>query len=322
MKFKTTAISALTAIALTTPVIAQSDLKAAMVAAMGEAVEDPRYGDVLAKYGLELPDLSNETLVNSANYPYPDVSDGTLLKHVMEKGSLRLGWIAVGSPWSVPGPDPAEPVGLSVDYWDIVQEKLNAHYNSDIALDWVEFTEETGNNNMYRWLATADDTDCSASGRSADQCYDVIGGAYAINRQRKEISDITPAYFPLNMSVVRTNVPLPDGVGPLNNAEDIRAAMADPEVNIVLAGLPDTGEDTILSNFTSQMGETFTHADRTPGSNVLEFAQNAKDIHFVLGTNVRLSSTRFNSPELCEGCDFIPNLLVFGGVGFATALPN
>ena len=122
--------------------------------------------------------------------------------------------------------------------------------------------------------------------------------------------------------MVRTNVPLPDGVGPLDTAEKVRAAMADPDINITLAGLPDTGEDSILSNFTKQMGETFTHADRTPGSNVLEFAQNAKDIHFVLGTNVRLSSTRFNAPELCGDCDFIPNLLVFGGVGFATALPK
>jgi len=309
-------------LAMGMPAFAQTDLKAAIVAAMGEAIEDPAYVDVLAKYGLELPDLNDKTLVNSTDYPYPEVKDGTLLKHVMDTETLRLGWIAVGAPWSVPGPDPAEPVGLSIDYWDIVQDKLNAHYGKNIALDWVEFTEETGNNNMYRWLATADDVNCTGEGRDVDGCYDVIGGAYAINKRRKSISDITPAYFPLNMSVVRTNVPLPEGAGELDTAEKIREAMADPDINIVLAGLPDTGEDTILTNFGKDMGETFTHADRTPGSNVLEFAQNSKDAHFVLGTNVRLSSTRFNDPNLCAGCAFIPNLLVFGGVGFATALPQ
>ena len=307
-------------LALAGPALAQEDLKAAIVAAMGEAIEDPRYVDVLAKYGLDLPDLQDKTLVNSTDYAYPEIADGSLLDQILDKKSLRLGWIAVGAPWSVPGPDPAEPIGLSVDYWDIVQDKLNAHYGTDVSLDWVEFTEETGNNNMYRWLSTAKDPDCSAEGRDVEGCYDVIGGAYAINARRKSISDITPAYFPLNMSVVRTNVPLPDGVGPLETAEQIREAMADPDIKISLAGLPDTGEDTILTNFTKEMGDTFIHADRTPGSNVLEFAQNATDIHFVLGTNVRLSSTRFNSPELCADCAFIPNLLVFGGVGFATAL--
>lgn len=319
---KSSLMAAVAACTLALPAMAQTELKAAIVAAMGEAIEDPRYGDVLATYGLELPDLSNPTLVNTSDYPYPTVTEGSLLDHVIDAGALRLGWIAVGSPWSVPGPDPAEPIGLSVDYWNIIQEKISAHYGTEIALDWVEFTEETGNNNMYRWLSTTDDPNCTAEGREAAGCYDVIGGAYAINARRKGISDMTPAYFPLNMSVVRTNVPLPDGVGPLETADEIRAAMADPNINITLAGLPDTGEDSILTNFAKDMGEHFTHADRTPGSNVLEFAENATDIHFVLGTNVRLSSTRFKSAELCAECTFIPNLLVFGGVGFATALPN
>ncbi|MEO1308733.1 MAG: hypothetical protein AAFV38_12635 [Pseudomonadota bacterium] len=319
---KRTLTAAAAILALGAPAHAQADLKAAVVAAMGEAIEDPAYADVLAKYGLNVPDLTDKTLVNSKDYAYPDVRDGTLLEHVMKAESLRLGWIAVGAPWSVPGPDPAEPVGLSIDYWEIVQAKLNAHYGTNIALDWVEFTEETGNNNMYRWLSTAADVNCTADGRNVDGCYDVIGGAYAINKRRKSISDITPAYFPLNMSVVRTNVPLPDGVAELDTAEKILEAMADPDINIVSAGLPDTGEDTILTSFSEEMGGTFTHADRTPGSNVLEFAQNSKDAHFVLGTNVRLSSTRFKDPDLCADCAFIPNLLVFGGVGFATALPE
>lgn len=317
--FKKSLTAALTLLATTTPMLGQTELKSAIVAAMGEALEDPRYVDVLATYGLDLPDLTDKTLVNSRDYAYPDVTDGSLLDHVIKAETLRLGWIAVGAPWSVPGPNPSEPIGLSVAYWDIIQDKLNAHYKTDIALDWVEFTEETGNNNMYRWLATTADPTCR-QGRTPDGCYDVIGGAYAINTRRKSISDMTPSYFPLNMSVVRTNVPLPEGAGSLQTADQIHAAMADPKIDIVLAGLPDTGEDTILSNFTADLGKTFTHADRTPGSNVLEFAQNATDAHFVLGTNVRLSSTRLNSPDLCADCEFIPNLLVFGGVGFATAL--
>ena len=308
--------------ALGAPIFAQTDLKAAIVAAMGEVIEDPAYVSVLEKYGLSLPDLDDKTLVNSTDYAYPDVTNGTLLDHVMQSETLRLGWIAVGAPWSVPGPDPAEPIGLSIDYWDIVLDKLNAQYGTSIAPDWVEFTEETGNNNMYRWLATAGDVDCMAEGRNVEGCYDVIGGAYAINDRRKGISDITPAYFPLNMSVVRTHVPLPEGTGALDTAEQIRAAMADPDINVVLAGLPDTGEDTILTNFTEEMGETFTHVDRTPGSNALEFAQDVTEAHFVVGTNVRLSSTRFEDPDLCADCAFIPDLLIFGGVGFATALPQ
>lgn len=317
---KTSLALATTLLAIAGPAAAELDLKGAIVAAMGEAIEDPRYVQVLDNYGLELPDLSDPSLVNSADYPYPAVVEGTLLDKVISDKTLRLGWIAVGAPWSVPGPDPAEPVGLSVEYWDIVQDKLSAHYDTDIALDWVEFTEETGNNNMYRWLANDTDHNCDADGRTAEGCYDVIGGAYAINARRKSISDMTPAYFPLNMSVVRTNVPLPDGVGPLDTAEQIRAAMADGDVNLALAGLPDTGEDTILTNFGTEMGGTFTHADRTPGSNVLEFAQDTELAHFVLGTNVRMSNTRLKNPEFCSDCAFIPNLLVFGGVGFATAL--
>ncbi|MEP4248063.1 hypothetical protein [Tateyamaria sp.] len=321
--FKTSlaAVAALTALAA--PAIAQQDLKAAIVAAMGEAVEDARYPGVLEKYGLPAPDLSDPTLANSKDNPYPEVKDGSLLSHVIDTGSVRLGWIGVGAPWAIPSKEDASiPVGLSVDLWNMMQEYLNAHYDTNIALDWVEYTDSAGNNDMYRWLSAADDLNCDANGREANGCYDVIGGAYAINARRKGISDITPAYYPLNMSVVRTNVPLPDGVGPLDDAEAIRAAMKDPNVDIVLAGLPDTGEDSILSNFTKEYGETFTHIDRTPGSKVLEFAQDQDKAHFVLGTNVRMASMRFALPELCADCAIIPNLLVFGGVGFATALPE
>ena len=308
-------------LALTTPAFAQESLKAAMVAAMGEAIEDARYPGVITKYGLPAPDLSNPTLVNSRDNPYPDVPAGSLLEHVIDTKTFRVGWIGVGAPWAIPSADdPQTPVGLSVDYWAIIMEKLNAHYGTDIAIEWVEYTDSAGNNDMYRWLATADDLDCTADGRNVDGCYDVIGGAYAINARRKSISDMSPAYYPLNMSVVRTNVPLPDGVGPLDDAEAIRAAMADPDINIVLAGLPDTGEDSILSNFTKEYGETFTHIDRTPGSKVLEFAQDQTEAHFVLGTNVRMASMRFSEPELCADCAIIPNLTIFGGVGFATAL--
>jgi hypothetical protein len=319
--FKRTLTAAAALLALATPGFAQSELKAAMVAAMGEAIEDPRYPDVLAKYGLPAPDLSDPTLVNSKDHPYPEVTEGSLLSHVLKNKSIRLGWIGVGVPWAVPSEEDAKkPLGLSVDFWNMMQEKLNAHYDTEIALNWIEYTDSVGNNNMYEWLSTADDLECNLDGRVANGCYDVIAGAYAINKRRKGISDISPAYYPLNMSMVRTNVPLPEGVGALDNAEDIRAAMANPDIDIVLAGLPDTGEDSILSNFTKEYGETFTHIDRTPGSKVLEFAQDSKEAHFVLGTNVRMASMRFALPELCADCAFIPNLTVFGGVGFATAL--
>lgn len=314
-------LAAAALLALAAPAVAQQDLKAAMVAAMGEAIEDARYPDILAKYGLPAPDLTDPTLVNSNDHPYPDVVAGTLLSHVIETQSIRLGWIGVGAPWAIPSKeDKSIPLGLSVDFWNMMQDKLNAHYDTDIALGWVEYTDSAGNNDMYRWLSTTDDLDCRSDGREVNGCYDVIGGAYAINKRRKGISDVSPAYYPLNMSVVRTNVPLPDGVGPLNTAEEIRAAMADPKINIVLAGLPDTGEDSILSNFTKEYGDTFTHMDRTPGSKVLEFAQDSDKVHFVLGTNVRMASMRFALPELCVDCAIIPNLTVFGGVGFATAL--
>ena len=318
---KKSLVAAAALLTLAVPAVAQQNLKAAMVAAMGEAIEDPRYPGILAKYGLPAPDLSDPTLVNSKDHPYPEVEAGSLLAYVIENKSIRLGWIGVGAPWAIPSEeDKSVPVGLSVDFWNMMQEKLNAHYETEITFDWVEYTDSAGNNDMYRWLSTAEDLDCTLDGREVNGCYDVIGGAYAINQHRKTISDISPAYYPLNMSVVRTNVPLPDGVGPLETADDIRAAMADPEINIVLAGLPDTGEDSILSNFTKEYGETFTHMDRTPGSKVLEFAQDAEEIHFVLGTNVRMASMRFALPELCADCAIIPNLTIFGGVGFATAL--
>lgn len=313
--------TAITLVALTLPAISQQELKAAMVAAMGEAIEDARYPDILAKYGLPMPDLSNPTLVNSKDHPYPDVTPGSLLAHVLDAKSIRLGWAPVGAPWAVPdNGDKTAPIGLSVDFWNVMHEKLNAHYETELELDWVEYTDSVGNNDMYQWLATAEDLDCQLDGRSANGCYDVISGAYAINAFRKTISDISPAYFPLNMSMVRTNVPLPEGVGVLDNADAIRAAMADPDINIVMAGLPETGEDTILQNFTKEFGETFTHIDRPPSSKILEFAQDTTEAHFVLGTNVRMASMRFSIPELCSDCAFIPNLVVFGGVGFATAL--
>jgi len=319
--FKKTLVTAAALVTLAVPAYAQQDLNAAMVAAMGEAIEDPRYPGFLEQYGLPAPDLSDPTLVNSKDHPYPELKEGTLLAHIIERGSIRLGWIGVGVPWAIPGKDDASaPTGLSVDFWNMMQEKLNAQYDANIAMDWVEYTDSAGNNDMYLWLSQSDDLDCTANGREVNGCYDVIAGAYAINARRKSISDISPAYYPLNMSVVRTNVPLPDGAGELNTAEDIRAAMKDPNVNIVLAGLPDTGEDSILSNFTKEYGDTFTHIDRTPGSKVLEFAQDSAEAHFVLGTNVRMASMRFALPELCADCAIIPNLTIFGGVGFATAL--
>lgn len=113
----------------------------AMTAAMGETIEDPCYLDVLSNYGMPAPDFKNDkSLVNSVDYPYPtDVESGTLLHRVLETEKLRLGWIAVRVPWLVPGaPDPDKPVGLSVEYWDVIRDKLNNHYSKDINLHWVE----------------------------------------------------------------------------------------------------------------------------------------------------------------------------------------
>ena len=256
------------------------------------------------------------------DYSYPDtIEEETLLHRVLETETLRLGWIAVGAPWSVPG-EGDDPVGLSVEYWDIIQDKLNAHYGKNIELDWVEFTSAVGNNDMYKWLATDEDHDCeSLDTGSLENCYDIIGGAYAINARRKEISYMSPAYYPLNMSVVRTRTPFKDPNMKLTTAEDILAAVADPKAGLIIAGYEDTGEHSIMKGWEKKFGKTFTMNFRTPKSNVLEYAETT-DAHFVMGTNARLAVTRQNTPEFCSECEFTPNILVFGGVGFATALPT
>lgn len=322
-------LAAATLIAATTistsSVHATEALYQAMTAAMGEAIEDARYLDVLANYGMPAPDFKNDkSLVNSADYPYPtDVESGTLLHRVLETEKLRLGWIAVGAPWSVPSKeDPAKPVGLSVEYWDIIQDKLNAHYSKNIELDWVEYTSAVGNNDMYKWLATDKDQDCAGLDTgSPNNCYDIIGGAYAINARRKEISYMSPAYYPLNMSVVRTRTPFKNPDMKLTTAEEIIAAIADPEAGLIIAGYEDTGEHSIMKGWEKKFGKTFTMNFRTPKSNVLEYAETA-DAHFVMGTNARLAVTRQNTPDFCSECEFTPNILVFGGVGFATGLPE
>ena len=307
----------------TSPSMAAESLYQAMTAAMGEAIEDPGYLDVLANYGMPAPDFENDkSLVNSTDYIYPNtIEEGTLLHRVLETETLRLGWIAVGAPWSVPG-EGEDPVGLSVEYWDIIQDKLNAHFGKNIELNWVEFTSAVGNNDMYKWLATDEDHNCeSLDTGSVENCYDIIGGAYAINARRKEISYMSPAYYPLNMSVVRTRTPFKDPNMNLTTAEDILAAVADPDAGLIVAGYEDTGEHSIMKGWEKKFGKTFTMNFRTPKSNVLEYAETA-DAHFVMGTNARLAVTRQNTPEFCSECEFTPNILVFGGVGFATALPT
>ena len=308
-------------IAFMSPSNASDGLYDAMTAAMGEAIEDPGYLEVLEKYGLPAPDFENDkSLVNSTDYTYPDtVEEGTLLSRMLETEQLRLGWIAEGKPWSVPGKD-GDPVGLSVDYWNIINEKLNAHYGKNIKLDWVEFNIAVGNNDMYKWLATDDDQDCAALDTgSPENCYDVIGGAYAINERRKQISHMSPAYYPLNMAAVRTPAALKNENLELANAKEINAAVADPEAGLVFAGLEDTGEHSLMKQWHEKYGDTFTMVFRTPKSNVLEFAETT-EANFVLGTNVRLLVTRNETPEFCSECEIIQSINNFGGVGFATAL--
>ena len=205
---------------------------------------------------------------------------------------------------------------------DIIQEKLNTHYDKDIDLKWIEYTSAVGNNDMYKWLATDDDHDCATlETGSPSNCYDIIGGAYAINARRKEISYMSPAYYPLNMSVVRTRTPFKNPDMKLNSAEEILAAVADPEAGLIIAGYEDTGEHSIMKGWEKKHGKTFTMNFRTPKSNVLEYAETA-DAHFVMGTNARLAVTRQRTPEFCSECEFTSNILVFGGVGFATGLPK
>ena len=315
-----TAAALITTTAIASPAMASDALYQAMTAAMGEAIEDPRYLDILDSYGLPAPDFKNKALVNSTDYPYPaTVDQGTLLDRVLDTESLRLGWIAVGAPWSVPG-EGKDPVGLSVDYWAIVLDKLNEHYDKNIALDWVEYTSAVGNNDMYKWLATDSDQDCATLDTgSPDNCYDVIGGAYAINARRKEVSHISPAYYPLNMTVVRTATPFKNPNMKLTTAEEIIAAVADPDAGLIIAGYEDTGEHSIMKGWEKEYGDSFTMNFRTPKSNVLEYAETA-DAHFVMGTNVRMAVTRQETPQFCADCEIIENILVFGGVGFATSL--
>lgn len=83
---------------------------------------------------------------------------------------------------------------------------------------------------MYMWLATDDDQDCATLDTgSPDNCYDIIGGAYAINARGEEISYMSPAYYSLNMPVVRTRTPCKNLDIKLTIAEEIIAAIADPE---------------------------------------------------------------------------------------------
>lgn len=303
------------------PAFAQQSLGVAVAAAMGEAMKDPRYAEILGKYFLPVPDLAGDPKLASARMtPYPAVDAGSLLAQVLKRKQLRIGWIGVGIPWSQPGPD-GRPIGLAIDFWVVVLDKLGAHYGTTIAAKYVEYDAQSGNNEMYRWLASDADPDCAALKLpSPENCYDVIGGAYAINSLRKTVSAVTPAYYPLNMSAVRTRAPVNDPTVRLDSAEAILAAAARPELKLVFAALPDTGESTFLRSVAKKTGETFTEMPRDPKSNVLEFAQNTT-AHFVLGTNVRLAVTRQETPQFCADCKIIPNLLVFDGVGFATYLP-
>jgi len=302
------------------PAFAQQSLNYAISAAMGEAMKDARYAAILEKYKLPMPDLmGNAKLASARNVPYPDAAPGSLLAQVLQRKEMRIGWIGVGIPWSQPGPD-GEPIGLAIDFWDVVLDKLGEHYGTTVAPRYVEYNAETGNNDMFRWLASDDDRDCVALKLpSPDNCYDVIGGAYALNSRRKTVSALTPAYYPLNMSAVRTPTPVKDPSVPLGTAEEILAAAARPELGLVFAALPNTGESTFLKSVAKKTGGSFTEIPRDPKSNVLEFAEHTK-ANFVLGTNVRFAVTRNKTPQFCADCQIVPNLLVFDGVGFGTYL--
>lgn len=300
------------------------DLRTAVSAAMGEAMADSRYPQLLAKYGLPMPDISgNPVLASPARNAYPERQGGTLLNHVLDRGKIRIGWIRVGVPFSFVGKD-GKLQGLAVDLWPLILEKLSTKYGTKVEPVWVEFTSQTGNNEMYRQLASDQDFVCATRGLgSPDMCYDIIGGAYAFNEPRKKVSALTAAYYALNMSVVRTPVPLKDWDGkktPLDTPEAILAAARNPDAGLTFAVLADTGESEFLDTLKTRFGsETFKTVIRPANSNLLEFAQKT-EAHFVLGTNVRIGYTRVQTPQFCVNCGVVADLLKFDGVGFATAL--
>lgn len=305
---------------------AQEDLRTAVSAAMGEAMADPHYQQVLAKYGLPMPDISGDTVLASpARNAYPSRSGGTLLNQVLDRGKIRIGWIRVGIPFSFVGKD-GKLQGFAIDLWPLILEKLSAKYGAQIEPVWIEFTSQTGNNEMYRQLASDQDLDCAALGlASPNMCYDIIGGAYAFNEPRKKVSALTTAYYPLNMSAVRTPVPLKDRNGkdiPTDTPEAILAAAKNPDIGVTFAALAATGEGQFLDQLKERFGgETFKRVVRPADSNILEFAQKT-EAHFVLGTNARIYFTRAQTPQFCAKCNVVTNLLKFDGIGFATALSN
>lgn len=303
---------------------AQEDLRKAISAAMGEAVSDHRYKALLDAYGLPMPDTENEPFMAApGRVGYPDRVNGTMLDRVLTDGNLRLGWVRIAIPFSAENQD-GEPEGLTIDLWPIILEKLNEHYDATVSPTFVKYTAQTGNNDMYKYLATSTNPDCAnAPPPGPELCYDMIGGGYALNEPRKKVSAFTPAYYPLNMAAVRTPTPLIDTKGnevALTTAEDALKAAADPDVRPVFVVLDATGEQQFLNGLKDRVGETFDVIIRPARSNVMEYAQDSK-AHMVLGTNVRLHHTRKMTPEFCSDCPIIENLLKFDGVGFATSKP-
>ena len=300
------------------------DLRTAVSAAMGEAMADQRYQPLLAKYGLPPPDIAgNPVLASPARNAYPERQAGTLLNHVLDSGKLRIGWIRVGIPFSFVGKD-GKLQGLAVDLWPLILEKLSAKYGTKIEPVWVEFTSQSGNNEMYRQLASDQDFVCATRGLSSpDMCYDIIGGAYAFNEPRKKVSALTAAYYALNMSVIRTPVPLKDWNGKemrLDTPEAILAAARNADAGLIFAVLAETGESEFLNSLKAKFGgETFKTVIRPADSNLLEFAQKT-EAHFVLGTNTRICYSRIQTPQFCVNCNVVADLLKFDGAGFATAL--
>ena len=307
------------------PVFAQEDLRVVVSAAMGEAMVDARYQRILDKYGLPMPDFAaTPALASPERNRYPERVSGTLLNQVLDRRTLRIGWIGVGVPFSFVGPD-STLQGLAIDLWPLVLEKLSMRYGKKIEPVYVEFTDATGNNNMYRQLSTDGDHHCAALRLASPAiCYDIIGGAYAFNEPRKRVSKFTAAYYPLNMSGVRTPVVLIGKDGKrivLDTPQRILAAAKNADNAMVFAALAATGEVQFLNELRQQFGDTFKVVTRPPDSNILEFAQETP-AHIVLGTNVRIYYTRVQTPQFCTRCEVVNDLLKFDGIGFATALPK
>lgn len=176
--------------------------------------------------------------------PYPTVTDGSMLDHVLKKGVIRVLWVPQAVPFSFIGPIPDDDssddssanngdddsseqeigrTGLSIAMWKLITEKLSEQYDVDLKAKFIQSDGITVND---QFVALADPTNLGCTGRGGtlgyldeqitNSCSDVIGGGYAITPARKLLSDLTCTYMPLTMNAVISVLGLPTGFTGLN----------------------------------------------------------------------------------------------------------